>query len=261
MIPPASIRNNNPGAQYPGPSARKFGSTRHEVLRSKDGQHLIATFPTPVHGAAAQFDLLHNGRNKLGQLTYRNRTIRKAIETWCGGFYANTYLGVLKSKAGVTADSVLTSDLLKDPVFAIPLGKAMAWQEAGREYPLDDEGWTQAHDMAFADSRAPAFAPDNDVPSPKPETRSAAAVTAAQVGLPVTAGLAGAGTIATAPIVPPPPDMVTKAVENASAYQQMMTSVADMLTWLVGNPGKAVVAIVVIGGLGWLAPYLARRVA
>lgn len=52
---PASIRNNNPGAMYPGPSAKKFGSKRFETLKSHDGTHKIACFDDPVHGAAAQF--------------------------------------------------------------------------------------------------------------------------------------------------------------------------------------------------------------
>ena len=34
---PASIRNNNPGAMYPGKSAKKFGSSTFETLKSKDG--------------------------------------------------------------------------------------------------------------------------------------------------------------------------------------------------------------------------------
>ncbi len=55
---PATIRNNNPGGMYPGKSSKKFGSTSYETLRSKDGVHKIATFPTKLHGAAAMFDLL-----------------------------------------------------------------------------------------------------------------------------------------------------------------------------------------------------------
>ena len=55
---PASIRYNNPGAQYPGPSARRFGSVGTEII---GGGHKIAVFDDPVKGAAAQFDLLNRG--------------------------------------------------------------------------------------------------------------------------------------------------------------------------------------------------------
>ncbi len=73
---PASIRNRNAGAQYPGPSARKFGSTGFETLRSKDGVHKIATFPTHLHGAAALFDLLDR--------RYTGLTVEKAIGLGAG---------------------------------------------------------------------------------------------------------------------------------------------------------------------------------
>jgi len=57
----------------------------------------------------------------------------------------------------------------------------MAVQEAGRDYPMTDAEWRQAHGMAFpeaapSEEKAPdTFSPDNDLPSPKPETRVAAA--------------------------------------------------------------------------------------
>ncbi len=39
---PASIRNKNPGAMYPGVSSRKFGALQTNVI---GGGHLIAQFP------------------------------------------------------------------------------------------------------------------------------------------------------------------------------------------------------------------------
>lgn len=161
---PASIRNRNPGAMYPGRSAKRFGSTAHEVLRSKDGVHKIATFPSDIHGAAAMFHLLGNGG-------YVGKTIEGAIRKWCGGYYASTYVNVLETKGGVKSSDVLTLAMLHRQDVAIPLCRAMAWQEAGRDYPLDDAGWMTAHTMAFGEAEAPKFAPHNDVPSPKPETR------------------------------------------------------------------------------------------
>ena len=177
---PASIRNNNPGAMYPGPSAKKFGSKRFEVLKSHDGTHKIACFDDPVHGAAAQFDL-------LASKAYTGRTVKEAIEKWCGGYYASTYLKVLEENSGVTKDSILTVDMIRNPGIAVPLAKAMALQEAGKSFPMDDGDWLKAHQLAFgvvlepvatvAEVKPPVsevFTPENPLPSPKPETRVAA---------------------------------------------------------------------------------------
>ena len=161
---------------YPGPSARKFGGSKFEILNSKDGVHKIATFPTAIQGAAAQFDLLaSNG--------YTGRSIKDAIQKWCGGFYVSTYIKVLEEQAGVSRDTILTRDLLCNASVAVPLAKAMAWQEAGQEFPLADDDWVRAHQMVFPDAVGGSsevlkpspvvdtFENDNDVPSPKPETR------------------------------------------------------------------------------------------
>ncbi|MBK8772347.1 MAG: hypothetical protein IPM06_18265 [Rhizobiales bacterium] len=85
---------------------------------------------------------------------------------------------------GVTADTMLTADLLKNPQVAIAIAKAMALQEAGRPYPMTDEQWAAAHALCFGPvatvavaepaelkEEPAAFAPDNPLPSPKPETR------------------------------------------------------------------------------------------
>jgi hypothetical protein len=164
---------------YPGPSAKKFGSKRFEVLKSHDGTHKIACFDDPVHGAAAQFDL-------LASKAYTGRTVREAIQKWCGGFYASTYLKVLAENSGVTADTVLTVDMIRNPGIAVPLAKAMALQEAGKSFPMEDGDWLKAHQLAFGvvlepsvvvAEKTPAvsevFTPENPLPSPKPETRVA----------------------------------------------------------------------------------------
>ncbi len=174
---PASIRNKNPGAMYPGASSKKFGSTSFEKLTSQDGVHKIATFPTDIQGAAAQFDLLASSAYADGK-----RTVREAITKWCGGYYVSTYLSVLEKKAGVTADTVLTRGMVCNPEIAIPLAQAMAYQEAGQAYPLDAEGWRQAHTLALPTAALEAVAaveppekvapsPENDKPLSKPETR------------------------------------------------------------------------------------------
>jgi len=139
---PASIRTNNPGAMYPGPAATKFGSKRYEVLTSKDGTHQIAIFDDPVLGGAAMFFL-------LASKTYTGRTIQQAIAKWCGGFAVTTYLKVLEEKGGVNRDTMLTRELVLVPEVGIPLARAMAWQEAGMDYPMNDEQWATSHGIAF----------------------------------------------------------------------------------------------------------------
>lgn len=244
---PASIRNNNPGAAYPGPSSKKFGSTTYETLKSKDGIHKIATFSTNVHGAAAMFDLLNR--------SYTGMTLEDAITKWCGNFYATTYLKVLKDRAGIEADTVLTKAMLADHDIAIPLAKAMAWQEAGCDYPMKDEDWLEAHQMAMGgQSEAPGWNPRNDVPSPKPETRQAVVVakvqkTAAVVGGGVTVGGAVVQAVNT-PAVPALPPAVTESLTNLAAYQALGGKLLALATlpnaMLIGAGGLAYVLLVVV---------------
>jgi hypothetical protein len=196
---PATIRNRNPGGMYPGPSAKKFGSTRFETLRSKDGTHKIASFPTHLHGAAALFDLLDR--------SYTGKTIEQAVEKWCGGHYVSTYLKVLQQKGNIPPNLALTKSFLRDHGRSIDLVRAMSWQEAGQDYPLDQQGWLEAHAMAFAGGKvAPEFSPTNDVPSPKPETRQAETVKeVAKVAVPLAVGSGGAAVSTQAPSIPIPP--------------------------------------------------------
>lgn len=236
---PASIRNHNPGAMYPGTSSKKFGSSSYETLRSKDGVHKIATFPSPIQGAAAMLDLLDR--------SYRGLTIERAIARWCGGFYVSTYLKVLEA-AGVTRSTVLTYDLLRDPAKVLPLVKAMALQEAGREFPLSDEEWARAHVCAFAESVAPAFSPDNDVPSPKPETRRMETVKRWSWPL----GL-GAGGI-TIPQLPAPPDL-----SAWSGWQAVIDQGRGLAVWSWEAWPWVIAATVIYLVLGHALPWLARR--
>lgn len=183
---PASIRNNNPGAIEGGPSARKFGSTSYEMLRwtyqGKPATNKIATFPTPVHGAAALFDLLYN--------KYTGSTVESAITKWCGGYFSGTYTAVLEQQCGIKPGDALTKPLVRDAETAIMLAKGMAQQEAGCAFPMSDADWRAAHDMAFAGSVAPEPSADNDVPFPRPEARTRAAVKdAATKGGMVTGGV------------------------------------------------------------------------
>src|SRR5690242_1716174 len=58
----ASFRYFNPGAQYPSARAARFGQTGYGII---GGGHKIARFPSPVNGAASNFDLL--SRNYVGK--------------------------------------------------------------------------------------------------------------------------------------------------------------------------------------------------
>lgn len=139
---PASIRTNNPGAMWPGPSATKFGSTGHENLR--DGNK-IAVFPDATSGAAAQFDLL--GRK------YAGKTVQDAIREWSGGNHVPSYVQRVSAATGLQPQTVITPELLRSPQ-GVALVKAMAGHEAGPASPLTGDQWGEAQRMAFMDPAA-----------------------------------------------------------------------------------------------------------
>lgn len=125
---PASVRYNNPGAQYPSPQANAYGQTGYGVI---GGGHLIARFPTPEHGAASNMSLLSK--------KYAGMTVGAAGAKWTG----NNGFGV----PGYDPNTVLTPAMTKDPEFMIPFMKAIAHREAGRDYPMTDAGWKRAFEM------------------------------------------------------------------------------------------------------------------
>jgi hypothetical protein len=248
---PASIRNNNPGAIYPGPSARKFGGKEGEVLKSKDGKHPIVKFPTAVHGAAALFDNLNNARSISGYY-YRNQTLAKAIETWCGAIRAHSYLALIKQQSGIEPTEVLTPEFLRDPERCVALAKAMARHEAGTTYPLDPQDWIEAHAMAFGGGDvAPEPSPNNDVPTMRPEAR------AAQTQETVTKwsfGLTAAG--GGAALIPSVPQAYTDAVNNLGAWKGLLMQVGSLGSEAAVAGGSGLAAA---GGAWMLAKkYLVR---
>ena len=135
---PAAVRYNNPGAMYPGPSSRKYGSDRYEII---GGGHKIAVFPDAESGAAAQFDLLDR--------SYSGMRLSKAIEKWSGGNSSRDYTLTVASELGMHPGDKLTSEMLRDPDFAVRLAKSKSKWESGVEYPLDDNQWKSAHARAF----------------------------------------------------------------------------------------------------------------
>ncbi|WP_316199371.1 peptidoglycan-binding domain-containing protein [Bradyrhizobium sp. SZCCHNS2002] len=129
----ASFRYNNPGCQYPSARAARFGQTGYGII---GGDHKIARFPSPVNGAASNFDLLSR--------SYVGMKIGEAGTKWTGahGF------GV----PGYDPDSLLTREIVENPAQAIPLLKAIADRESGKGNNLSEEQWRQAHKMFKAGS-------------------------------------------------------------------------------------------------------------
>lgn len=140
---PASIRTNNPGAQWYGPAAQAYGATGSIPL---PGGNNAAQFPDPVSGAAAQFALLGK--------SYANMPLSAAIAKWSGGNSSPAYSAFLAKQTGLTPDTVLTKDLLSGPQ-GLALAKAQAQWEAGKPFPMSDEQWRQAQGRAFGGT--PAF--------------------------------------------------------------------------------------------------------
>jgi hypothetical protein len=136
---PATIRYKNPGGMYPGPSAKRFGSTATETI---GGGHKIAVFPTAEHGAAAQLDLLR--RN------YNGMALGDAIRKWSGGNSSGGYAEHIQKRTGLGSDTRLDDGFFRDPDRSVPFMAAAAHWEAGRPYPLDDAGWRRAHAMALS---------------------------------------------------------------------------------------------------------------
>lgn len=129
----ASFRYFNPGAQYPSARAARFGQTGYGII---GGGHKIARFPSPVNGAASNFDLLAR--------SYVGMTIGEAGKKWTGahGF------GV----PGYDPNRTLTKEMIDDAPAAIAFLKAIAHRESGKGNNLTEEQWRQAHAMFKAGS-------------------------------------------------------------------------------------------------------------
>ena len=134
---PAAIRNNNPGAMWPGPSSAKFGATG---VQNVAGGNKIAAFPDPESGAAAQFDLLNR--------RYTNMKLADALAKWSGGNNASAYTAFAAERAGVTPDTVITPEFLASPQ-GVKLAQAMSRWESGRDFPLTPEQWVSAQNRAL----------------------------------------------------------------------------------------------------------------
>ena len=124
----ANVRYNNPAAAYPRKQDEKYGVEGYGII---GGGHKIAKFPTPVHGAAANFDLFADN--------YVNMTFGSAMKKWRGR----------KSPvpSGYSEGDVISEDFLNDPDQAIDFFKKMALHESPDFKGMSDNDWRSAWEM------------------------------------------------------------------------------------------------------------------
>jgi hypothetical protein len=143
---PASVRNQNPGAIWPGPRAAKFGAIGYEQLHDK-ARNKIAVFPDMVTGTAAQFSLLAE--------QFVGKTLREAIDVWSGHTggrkQVNAYTAAVAEAIDGSPDTVITKEMLKGPK-GRAFVRAMAKIESGREIDLAEEELSKAQQIALGDS-------------------------------------------------------------------------------------------------------------
>jgi hypothetical protein len=132
----ASVRYNNPAAAYPRKGDEKYGLEGYGVLKSGQGTHKIGRFPTPVHGAAANFDLFAE--------KYEGMTFKAAVAKWRG----NTERGEkVVVPAGYDPDEKISKKFLDDPKRAMDFFSKMASHESAGEGGLSNSEWRKAWDM------------------------------------------------------------------------------------------------------------------
>lgn len=164
---PASFRYNNPGAQYPSAEAAKFGQTGYGVIG--DGKYMIAAFPSPVNGAASNFDLMYR--------KYTGMTIGAAGKKWTG----DNSFGI----PGYDSNKVLTKQMLDDEPQAVEIMKAVAGRESGKGTSLTESDWHKAYRM-FKLGSADAFLASPDATPPVPSDPAAPNTGTAMVQLALT---------------------------------------------------------------------------
>ena len=166
---PASIRHRNPGAMGLGKSAKLFGATKNTTLA--DG-NTIATFPTSVDGAGAMFHLLRSS-------SYLGLSIWSALHKWGDGqaledkgrkaegkARTDGYAAAIEARSSFSRYDRISADWLENPDKAIDFGKAMAWHEAGGEYPMTADQWREAHDEFLTAMRGGVVLVDRAKPDP-----------------------------------------------------------------------------------------------
>ncbi|WP_332116079.1 hypothetical protein [Azorhizobium caulinodans] len=139
----ASVRYNNPGAQYPSPVSKDYGSTTHAII---GGGHKIAIFEDKTHGAAAQFALLRRGYSgmRLGDLIHR----------WSGANSHREYTAFMAKALGISPDTVITREMMEDREFMKKWFRAQTQWEAGGKYPITEEELDKAFDLYMETEKA-----------------------------------------------------------------------------------------------------------
>ena len=133
----ANVRYNNPAAAYPRASDTKYGLIGYGVLNGgKQGMHKIGRFPTPVHGAAANFHLFAD--------KYVGKSAYAAVRKWRGNGGRGEKTVVPK---GYSPDMKITKSFLNDPSRAIDFFKKMAMHESPNFKGMDDAKWKSAWEM------------------------------------------------------------------------------------------------------------------
>jgi hypothetical protein len=128
--PAANVRYNNPAAAWPRPADVKYGLIGYGKLNDGEGNK-IGRFPTPVQGAAANFDLFASN--------YKGMTIKDAMTKWRGR--------PSPAPAGYDPNEVITSDFLQNPSKAIDFFKKMALHESPTFNTMNDGDWKKAWSM------------------------------------------------------------------------------------------------------------------
>jgi hypothetical protein len=126
----ANVRYNNPSAAWPRKRDEKFGVLGYGKLNDGEGNK-IAHFPTPIHGAASNFDLF--------ALDYKGMTFRKAVDKWRGR-------GNTPVPRGYNPKEQITKEFLNNPEKAIDFFKKMSLHESPN-FSMSDAEWKQAYQL------------------------------------------------------------------------------------------------------------------
>jgi len=124
----ANVRYNNPAAAYPRKADEKYGVEGYGII---GGGHKIAKFPTPVHGAAANFDLFSSN--------YTNMTFKAAMKKWRGRDSP--------VPSGYNPNEVIDKDFLNNKDRSIDFFKKMALHESPDFKGMTESDWIMAWEM------------------------------------------------------------------------------------------------------------------
>lgn len=244
----ASVRNNNPGAQWPGEDSAKFGSTGSQNIA---GGNKIASFDDPVNGAAAQFSLLDR--------RYAGKPLSALIAKWSGAKAedpasmknAQEYALKVASAAGLSPNDVITPEFLRSPA-GRKMAAAMADWEAGGKYPMSPEQWEKGQALAYGANppanpafggAQPASEADNMVTAlngPKPKPPAAPMPPGAARSIPNPSGNPGGGADIPPGIVPRSPRVTREEFVRTMASPYVPPAQKELVSKLYYSQGQPV---------------------